>query len=65
VGAVENAFCAFSKELVDAFFASTAPAASTDLVEGTDDRSELGHFVGSAQAGPRRERLPETCTPTK
>src|SRR5262245_23057548 len=28
VGAVENAFCAFSKELVDAFCASTAPAAS-------------------------------------
>src|SRR5438132_302765 len=29
VGAVGNAFCAFSKELVGAFCASTAPAAST------------------------------------
>ena len=29
VVAVGNAFCAFSKELVDAFLASTAPAAST------------------------------------
>src|SRR5262245_36594781 len=29
VGAVENAFCAFSKELVGAFCASTGPAAST------------------------------------
>lgn len=29
VVAVENAFCAFSKELVGAFWASTAPAAST------------------------------------
>ena len=52
VGAVENAFVAFSKELVDAFLASTAPAGST--ARGASTRCgwahEIGGLVGSAWA---------------
>jgi hypothetical protein len=39
VVAVENAFGAFSKELVDAFCASTAPAASTARAVAVCDRA--------------------------
>ena len=50
VGAVGNAFSAFSKELVDAFLASTAPAAST--ARGAAERcvgtSKIGCLAGSA-----------------
>jgi len=50
VVAVENAFFAFSKELVDAFLASAAPAASTarGAVERCVRQNEIGGLVGSA-----------------
>jgi hypothetical protein len=50
VVAVGNAFCAFSKELVDAFLASTAPAASTARVAAERDgwTNEIGCLAGSA-----------------
>jgi hypothetical protein len=50
VVAVGNALCAFSKELVDAFLASTAPAASTarGAAAGRGGRNEIGGLAGSA-----------------
>ena len=53
VGAVENAFCAFSKDLVGAFCASTGPAASTrgiSLARMTDGREAARPFVEPGQA---------------
>jgi transposase len=57
---VENALCAFSKELVDAIFASTAPAASADV-----NNRDLGHSVGSALAGLRLEAPAEDSHPDR
>ena len=60
----KRALCVF-QGAVDAFWASTGPAASTG---GTDDVStivdELGHPVGSALSALRLERHAETCAPT-
>src|SRR5437016_11910385 len=52
VGAVENAFCAFSKDLVGAFWASTGPAASTrgvSAVRMTHRRQGANPFVETSQ----------------
>ena len=49
--AVGNAFCAFSKELVDAFVASTAPAASTA------PRRRTSAALDKRDRRPRRECL--------
>jgi hypothetical protein len=60
---VENAFCAFSKELVGAFSASTAPAASIaprDLAS-RDGFNELGCLVGSARGALRLQRHERIC----
>ena len=50
---------------VDAFCASTAPAASTAQTRGHDEVSELGRRVESANGGLRDERLPKTCASTR
>jgi hypothetical protein len=51
---------------VDAFWASTAPAASTDGANArVTIRIELGHPVGSATSVQRCERHAETCAPTR
>lgn len=49
---------------VDACWASTAPAASTDDADGVSTMvDELGHPVGSALSALRLERHAETCAP--
>jgi hypothetical protein len=64
VGAVGNAFCAFSKELVGAGLASTAPAASAVARDIASRKwiSELGCLVGSAWGTLRSECHERICT---
>ena len=65
---VEHAFSGLSKDLVDAFFASTASAASTRFRRGTIcriDIDELGHFDGSALEAQHVQCLSEACAPSK
>jgi hypothetical protein len=51
---------------VDAFCASTGPAASTGrLAVRHTIESELGHLAGSAIRAWRHERLTKTCAPAR
>ena len=66
MGAVGNAFCCVFQGAVDAFLASTAPAASTDCASHARKIGiELGHFVESAIRGLRLERPLETGASAK
>ena len=61
----KRVLCVF-QGAVDAFWASTAPAASTDWREFRRTIvSELGHLAGSAIRAPRFERHAETCAPAR
>src|ERR671922_634430 len=64
VGAVGNAFCAFSKELVDAVCASTAPAASTrGISSGPPNASgfdAMATFIQTAQTDGTEIQVPES-----
>ena len=67
--AVENAVCAFSKELVGALLASTAPAASTDRLPWRTIRTNSATWLGvpmPARASSACRRLAprpgEPCT---
>jgi|SRR5687767_11100723 len=66
VEAVGNAFCAFSKELVGAFLASTAPAASTargasSAALDTRDRLPRRECLDA----PALERRGRICAPAR
>ena len=61
VGAVGNAFFAFSKECVDAFSASTAPTASTrrsDLSPSSRRGNSPGAFIESSQPNRAEVEIP-------
>src|SRR5207249_9437154 len=64
VGAVGNAFCAFSKDLVGAFCASTGPAASTRRISSSSpDASGLDPmtmFIEASQPNRSEMQIPET-----
>src|SRR5437762_5257206 len=63
VGAVGNAFCAFSKDLVGAFCASTGPAASTRRISSSPPHARwldtMPTFIETAKTNRPEMQLPE------